>query len=111
VQSIPSALYEISKVDGANPIQRFRYITLPHLRTVIVTVVMIRTVFTVGKLAIPLATTQGGPVNYTRVLGLVIYDVGFGEWALGRAAALGMMFAVSIIPLILLWVKTETEDY
>lgn len=111
VQSIPSALYEISKVDGANPIQRFRYITLPHLRTVIVTVVMIRTVFTVGKLAIPLATTQGGPVNYTRVLGLVIYDVGFGEWALGRAAALGMLFAVSIIPLILIWVKTETEDY
>lgn len=111
VQSIPSALYEISKVDGANPIQRFRYITLPHLRTVIVTVVMIRTVFTVGKLAIPLATTQGGPVNFTRVLGLVIYDVGFGEWALGRAAALGMLFAVSIIPLILIWVKTETEDY
>jgi ABC-type sugar transport system permease subunit len=72
---------------------------------------MIRTVFTVGKLAIPLATTQGGPVNYTRVLGLVIYDVGFGEWALGRAAALGMLFAVSIIPLILIWVKTETEDY
>ncbi|ESS07332.1 MAG: ABC-type sugar transport system, permease component [uncultured archaeon A07HB70] len=111
VQSIPSALYEISKVDGANPIQRFRYITLPHLRTVIVTVVMIRTVFTVGKLAIPLATTQGGPVNYTRVLGLVIFDVAFGEWALGRAAALGMLFAVSIIPLILIWIKTETEDY
>ncbi|MFB6156443.1 MAG: carbohydrate ABC transporter permease [Haloferacaceae archaeon] len=111
VQSIPSALYEISKVDGANPIQRFRYITLPHLRTVIVTVIMIRTVFTVGKLAIPLATTKGGPVNYTRVLGLVIFDSAFGSWALGQAAALGMMFAVSIIPLILLWVKTETEDY
>lgn len=110
VQSIPSELYEISKVDGANPVQRFRYITLPHLRTVIVTVVMIRTVFTVGKLAIPLATTQGGPINYTRILGLVIYDVGFGEWALGRAAALGMMFAVAIVPLILIWVKTETED-
>ncbi|MFB6124016.1 MAG: carbohydrate ABC transporter permease [Haloferacaceae archaeon] len=111
VQSIPSELYEIAKVDGAGPVQRFRYITLPHLRTVIVTVVMIRTVFTVGKIEIPWAMTQGGPVNYTSILGLVIYKEGFLNWNLGRAAALGMLFAMAIVPLILLWVKTETEDY
>jgi ABC-type sugar transport system permease subunit len=111
VQSIPKELYEISKVDGAGPVQRFRYITLPHLRTVIVTVVMIRTVFTVGKVAIPWATTQGGPVNYTTFLGVAIFKSAFLNWRMGEAAALGMLFALGIIPLILIWVRTETEDY
>lgn len=111
VQSVPSELYEIAKVDGAGPIQRFRHITLPHLRTIIVTVVMIRTVFTVGKMAIPWAVTKGGPVNFTSFLGVVIYKQAFLNWSMGRAAALGMMFALLVIPLILLWVRYETEDY
>lgn len=111
VQSIPSELYEIAKVDGAGPVQRFRFITLPHLRTVIVTVVMIRTVFTIGKVAIPWAVTQGGPVNYTTFLGVAIFKQAFLDWSMGQAAALGMLFAIGIIPLILIWVRTETEDY
>ena len=111
VQSIPKELYEISKVDGAGPVQRFRYITLPHLRTVIVTVVMIRTVFTVGKVAIPWAVTQGGPVNYTTFLGVLVFKRAFLRWSMGQAAALGLLFAVALIPLILVWVRTETEDY
>jgi ABC-type sugar transport system permease subunit len=111
VQSIPSSLYEMAKVDGAGPVQRFRYITIPHLRTVLVTVVMIRTVFTVGKLAIPWGVTKGGPVNYTSFVSVLIFKEAFINWTLGRAAALGMMFALVLIPLILIWVKTETEDY
>ena len=111
VQSIPTELYEIAKVDGAGPVQRFRFITLPHLRTVIVTVVMIRTVFTVGKVSIPWAVTGGGPVNYTSFLGVAIFKKAFIGWSMGQAAALGMLFAVGIIPLILIWVRTETEDY
>lgn len=111
VQSIPKELYEISKVDGAGPVQRFRYITLPHLRTVIITVVMIRTVFTVGKVAIPWAVTKGGPSNYTTFLGVAVFKQAFLGWTMGRAAALGMMLAVLVIPLILIWVRTETEDY
>lgn len=111
VQSIPSSLYEMAKVDGAGPVQRFRYITLPHIRTVLVTVVMIRTVFTVGKMAIPWAVTKGGPVNYTMFLGVLIFKQGFVQWNLGRAAALGMLFAAFLIPLILIWVRTETSEY
>ncbi|WP_254546749.1 carbohydrate ABC transporter permease [Halomarina pelagica] len=111
VQSIPKELYEISKVDGAGPIQRFRYITLPHLRTVIVTVVMIRTIFTIGKVEIPWAVTKGGPVNYTTFLGVAIFKKAFINWTMGQAAALGIMFAIAIVPLILLWVRSETEDY
>ncbi len=111
VQSVPSELYEIAKVDGAGPVQRFRYITLPHLRTIIVTVVMIRTVFTVGKMAIPWAVTKGGPVNFTSFMGVLIYKQAFLNWSMGRAAALGMMFALLVIPLIIMWVRYETEDY
>lgn len=109
VQSVPSELYEIAKVDGAGPVQRFRHITLPHLRTVIITVVMIRTVFTVGNVDIPWAITQGGPLNYTTFLGVAIFENAFIQFNMGRAAALGVLFSVALIPLILIWVYTETE--
>lgn len=110
LQSIPGDLYEIAKVDGAGPIQRFRYITLPHLSTVIVTVVMIRTVFTIGKMEIPWAVTRGGPVNFTSFVSLLLFQQGFQNWNLGRAAALGIMFIIVVIPLIAMWLKLETED-
>lgn len=110
VQSVPSELYEIAKVDGAGPVQRFRHITLPHLRTLIITVVMIRTVFTVGNIDIPVAITQGGPLNYTTFLGVLIFQKAFTEFNMGKAAALGVMFSIALIPLILIWVYFETGD-
>jgi multiple sugar transport system permease protein len=110
VQSIPRELYEIAKVDGAGPLQRFRYITLPHLRTIIVTVVMIRTVFTIGKIDIPWAITRGGPTNQTTFWGILIFKEGFIERSLAQAAALGIMLAIVVIPLIIVWVRSETED-
>lgn len=111
LQSIPDALYEISRVDGAGPFQRFRHITLPHISTAVVTVVMIRTVFTVGKLEIPYAVTRGGPVNQTTVLALLMFRAssGFRE-NLGRVAALGIMFVLVLVPLIAMWIKLETEE-
>lgn len=111
IQSVPSSLYEMAKVDGAGPVQRFRYITLPHLRTVLVTVILIRTVFTVGGMATTWAVTGGGPVNYTTFIAVLIFKRAFVSWTLGQAAALGILFALTVIPLIMLWVKLETEDY
>lgn len=110
LQSVPSSLYQMAKVDGAGPIQRFRYITLPHLRTVIITVVMIRTVFTIGYMAVPWGVTRGGPINYTSFLPVVVFKQAFVNWALGRAAALGMILMALVLPLLFIWIKLETED-
>lgn len=110
LQSIPKSLYEMSKVDGAGPVQRFRYVTLPHLRTVIVTVVMIRTVFTIGGIAIPWAITKGGPADYTSFLGVAVFKISFVNWFLGRGATLGIFMAILTLPLIYLWVRFEAEE-
>lgn len=110
VQTIPKELYEIATVDGAGPIQRFRHITLPHIRTVLITVVMIRTVFTLGMVDIPWAITKGGPVNFTTFMGVLIFKNAFIQWTMGKAAALGLLFALAVIPLIVLWVRLETGD-
>jgi multiple sugar transport system permease protein len=110
VQSIPKELYEIAKVDGAGPVQRFRHITLPHLRTIIVTVVMIRTVFTIGKIDIPWAITRGGPINQTSFWGVLVFKEAFVQRTMGQAAALGVMLALVVIPLVIIWVRSETGD-
>lgn len=110
LQAIPKSLYEMAKVDGAGPVQRFRYVTLPHLRTVVVTVVMIRTVFTVGGIAIPWAITKGGPNDYTTFLGMAVFKISFVQWLLGRGATIGIFMAILTLPLIYLWVRYETEE-
>lgn len=111
LQSIPSSLYEMATVDGAGPIRRFRYITIPHLRTVLLTVIMIRTVFTIGEFALPWAVTEGGPVNYTTFVSILLWERAFLRWNLGQGAALGMLLVAVLIPLIVIWTKLETEDY
>lgn len=110
LQSMPESLHEMAKVDGAGPVARFRYVTLPHIRTAVVTVVMIRIVDTLGDMEMVWAITKGGPVNQTSVLSLLLFKKGFQEWSLGKAAALGMLFVVVSVPLIYLWLRLERGD-
>lgn len=110
LQSIPNSLFEMAKADGAGPIQRFRFIILPHLRSLVLIVVVIRTVPTIANVVLPLGLTGGGPVNYTTFVGLLLFSTGFIKWELARAAALGMMLLAVLIPLIFLWVRLETEE-
>src|SRR5260370_31477687 len=73
MQAIAPELYEAAKVDGANAFQRWRYITLPGLRHVIVIVVMLSTIWTSQNFATPFALTNGGPGGTTMVFSLLTF--------------------------------------
>ncbi|TDC00250.1 sugar ABC transporter permease [Nonomuraea longispora] len=68
LQSIPAELYEAAEVDGASSWQRFKAITLPGLRQVSTTVVLLGTIWTFNMFPIIFLVTRGGPGSETEIL-------------------------------------------
>jgi multiple sugar transport system permease protein len=91
LQAIPKELYEAAEIDGATVIQQFRYITLPSLRPIFVTVVMLSTILTAAGIQFVLVLTNGGPADRTMIFPVLSYTL-----ALGGAQRLGMGATVSL---------------
>ncbi|MGY0062413.1 carbohydrate ABC transporter permease [Streptomyces sp. LZ34] len=77
LQSIPGELYEAAEMDGARPWQRFRHITLPGLRSVSSTVVLLSTIWTFNMFPVIFLLTRGGPGDSTEVLVTYAYRLSF----------------------------------
>ncbi|HWK68225.1 MAG TPA: sugar ABC transporter permease [Rhizobiaceae bacterium] len=100
LQDIPRMYYEAATMDGAGPIARFWYITLPLLRPTSFFVIMISMVAAVaGSQAFDIiyVMTGGGPANATSVLIIYIYQQAFGFGAFGYAAAMASILVLALI--------------
>ncbi|MFJ4694347.1 carbohydrate ABC transporter permease [Streptomyces sp. NPDC088766] len=77
LQSIPGELYEAAEMDGASPWQRFRHITLPGLRSVSSTVVLLSAIWTFNMFPVIFLLTRGGPGDATEILVTYAYRMSF----------------------------------
>jgi multiple sugar transport system permease protein len=91
LQAIPKELYEAAEIDGATVLQQFRHITLPSLRPIFVTVVMLSSILTAAGIQFVLVLTNGGPADRTMIFPVLSYSL-----ALGGAQRLGMGATVSL---------------
>ncbi|MEP7200525.1 MAG: sugar ABC transporter permease, partial [Chloroflexota bacterium] len=93
MQAIPKELYEAGELDGANVFQRYRYITLPSLRPVLIITTLLSTIWTANSINFIYVLTGGGPVNATMTFPMLAYNVGIvGARQMGLAAAVSVMF-------------------
>ncbi len=112
LQTIPSQLYEAADIDGASKLRQFRHITLPMLNPTIVIVFVLSTIGGFSLFIEPYVMTGGGPMNSTLSAMLYIYNQAFNFSHMGYAAALGFVFAIIILLVVLLQRKViETEVY
>lgn len=98
LQAVPKELYEAAAVDGANAWQRFRNISLPGIRPVILIVFLISTINTINSFEAIWLTTAGGPSNATVILPIFAYK-GLTSFQIGQSAAA----ALSLVPIALLF--------
>jgi len=91
LQGIPAEQYEAAEVDGASAWARFRYITLPGIRTLSITMITLLTIWSSKLFTIAWALTQGGPGDATRVLSVYTYQEAFASNRLGRGSALAVL--------------------
>jgi multiple sugar transport system permease protein len=102
LQSIPGMFYEAAAIDGATPVQQFRYLTLPLLMPTTLFIAVISMITHLQELAPPYLITNGGPADATRFYSLYVFDKAFKELNIGYASALSfMMFLVILVMTIL----------
>lgn len=101
---LPKGPQEAAEIDGARPWQVFFYVTLPALGPVILVTLMIRVIDSLKMFDIIfIVTTKGGPGTATQTLGMLIYNTGFGFFQTSRAAALGILMVLMVLPVYWLW--------
>ncbi len=90
LQTIPADLYEAAGIDGATAWQRLRYITLPMLKPVILTVTLFSVIFTFADFQLIYVLTHGGPANATALFTTYAFDIAMSGGQLGRGASVAL---------------------
>ncbi|MFB4169916.1 carbohydrate ABC transporter permease [Virgibacillus sp. JSM 102003] len=97
LQGIPNTLYESAKIDGANKVKTFFYITLPSLLPVMVVAILIRTVDAARTFDIVWVLTQGGPANSSEVLSTYMYKTLTRYGEVGESSAMAVLFIILLL--------------
>jgi multiple sugar transport system permease protein len=91
MKTVPPELYEAATVDGAGTWQKFRYVTMPSLRGILLINLVLITIATLNTFDMVLPLTGGGPGRATEVVALYIYHLVFSEFQFGRGAAVAVL--------------------
>ena len=111
LQTIPDALYEAARIDGAGPIARVWDIPLPQLREVLVVIVMLRAIWDFKEFDLIYLLTGGGPITGTQTLPLLVYKEAFALNQMGMAAAYAVVMMVIMLVFMIVYIRrTRSED-
>lgn len=106
LQSLPPEPYEAARIDGNSRWDVFRYVTLPQLKPVLISLLFLRAIDAFKIYDIIFVLTKGGPADATEVLSLYIYRQSFTFWRMGVGAAASFVSLVIITILITLFFKS-----
>lgn len=109
LQGIPKDYYEAARIDGASKWQSFKSITLPQLRPILRTVLILDSVWWFKQYTLVYTMTAGGPGTSTSLVSLSIYGTAFNDLRFGKGAAWGVIVFV-ICYLISLVYKVVFKD-
>ena len=91
MQSISQDYYEAATIDGANMIQQFIYITLPCLKPVLTTVLVLDSVWWFRQYTLVWVLTGGGPGTATTIISIQIFKTAFQDFNFGKASAMAVL--------------------
>lgn len=104
LQTIPSELYDAARVDGANAWQRFRAVTWPGIRHVVIVTTLLSSIWTANSFESVWLLTQGGPSDATMIFPVLAY-FGMQTQRIGEAAAV----SVAMLPVLAILVFVATS--
>ncbi len=110
LQAIPPTLYEAAEIDGASLFRQFWHITIPQLRGVIATIVLLDSIWTFRAFDPVYVMTGGGPAHASEVLATVIYFDAFQKLRFGYAAAEAVVMFVALFVVSAFYVRRAMRD-
>lgn len=108
LQAIPQEQYEAAAVDGATMIRRFFYITIPNLKSVSSVLLVLGVIWSFNDFNMVFVMTRGGPMNASMVLPVLVRELTFVHFDLGRGSALSIIIFVLLISLSYLYLRLVT---
>jgi len=112
LQNIPAEIEEAGRIDGANSLQNFFYITLPLLASTIRTSVYLSVLGSIQQFILVWIMTKGGPVNASETMATYMYRFGFVRFQLGYGSAVAIyMFVLCLIFSLIYQRLTRQPDY
>ena len=105
LNAINKEVYDASKVDGANFIQQFFYITFPNLKNVLFVLGIVGTLLSFNIFDIIWLITKGGPSNATTTLPLLIYETAFTKFRISQAATLSIITSFLLLLFSIFFIK------
>ena len=110
LQAVDEDLYEAARVDGANPLQSFRHVTLPALRPVTAVVFILTLTQSFKVFDIVWATTQGGPIRFSEILSTYMYKRGALENQYGYGSAIGVSLLVIVSLATIIYMQIQNRE-
>lgn len=109
LQTIPRTLYEAASIDGAGAWHRFRHVTLPGLRPMLVYVIATDIIYLSQSFAEIFVLTSGGPLKSTTTVNYLIYTEAFERSNMGSASAMAFVLFAFIAGLTLIALRGGRE--
>jgi glycerol transport system permease protein len=109
LRAIPDAYYQAARIDGASGWAVFRSIQLPKLRRVLTIAVLLRFMDSFMIYTEPFVVTGGGPGNATTFLSIDLVKIALGQFDLGKAAAMSIVYNLIILALCWVFFATTTR--
>jgi multiple sugar transport system permease protein len=110
LRTIPLEQYEAAAMDGASALQRFRFVTWPNLRYLLVVASTLDVINTIRHYDIIGVMTGGGPAGGTEVLPVLLYNTAFRANRFGEAAAIGVALLVLVLAFSVVYVRLARPD-
>jgi glycerol transport system permease protein len=108
--SIPNDYYQAAKIDGASAWSVFRFIQLPKLKRVLTIAILLRFMDSFMIYTEVVVLTGGGPGNSTTFLSIDLVKMALGQFDLGPAAAMSLIYFLIILLLSWLFYTVMTRN-
>jgi multiple sugar transport system permease protein len=105
LKSIPTEIYDASKLDGSSPLQEFRYITMPYLSKATMVTTSLLFVWVINDFTSLYVITGGGPGDSTLTPLVEAYKHGFAFGKFGKAAAYGNLLILAMSFFLYMYIK------
>ena len=101
LQTVPQEIYEAARMDGAGKMATFWRITVPCIRPVITSSIVLELIWQFNNFNISYMVTNGGPLGLTKTMAVEVYQAAFTNYRYGYASALSIiMMLIALIPSI-----------
>jgi multiple sugar transport system permease protein len=110
LQRVSQELLEAAQIDGASAAQKFRYVTVPQLRSVLVVILLLSFIWTFNDFGLIQIMTGGGPLSATMVLPVRINRVAFANLRMGTASALALTLSMVLLVLSIIYLQFAQRD-